>query len=602
MSPSALSKHLPPRSRIHGLLVAAVVGLTLSDPTAAQWSKDPALYNTLSDGAGEEVQPKAAPAPDGTTFVSFYDSDPAGSPAFGYDVKIQRIDPQGKPLWTAGGILVADRGYSSTQDYGLAAGPNGDAFLAFRDDRFTGDQITVARVLEDGALAWGANGVQVTSTTAFVAAPEVTATPDGGCVVGWTEGSTTRLQKLDAGGAPQWGGGVTVPVAGGDTASMSGIGANPDGSVVFSWVFQSGGFFGPRHIRAQKLDASGAPEWGAGVDVFTSGSIQIGNFPGLVADGAGGALFAWYGVSPLQCYAQHVRSDGSQSFGTPGTGVPVSTDATQARVNPSLAYHQATDEAYVFWIEQTISQSMDGVWGQKLDGTGARLWGPNGISYVPLGSDDLGQIRALARDDGATALWLGGPGFGQDETRGVRVDPAGVPQHAPVAIATTPSSKDDLAVSAGPFGDAFAIWHGDENGDNDVIGQNLLVSSGSGPAAGGLSRTAGTNPDSYSATVEPLGGTLHLQVDLTSTGHALGAVAAFPAPAAIPFGSDVILVDPFGPELLGLPLLPGPVPSWSVPLPGDPLFCGLTIFTQAVHVDLTLPLRFTNAVDAFLGL
>jgi hypothetical protein len=529
----------------------------------------------------------------------FYDSDPGGSPAFGYDVKLQRLGPAGHEQWAHGGVMIADRGYSSTQDYGLDAGPDGtggDAFLAFRDDRFAGDQITVTRVLADGTQAWGPTGVQVTATGEFVAAPDVAATSDGGCVAGWTQGSTTRLAKLDAFGAVQWT--FAVAVAAGESASMSGIGASPDGSVVFSWVSQPGGFLGPKHLRAQRLDAAGAAQWPGGVDVFTSGSLQFGSFPDLTTDGAGGALFAWYGTSPLQCYAQHVRADGSQSFGAPGTGVAVSTDATHVRVAPSLAYRQATDDAFVFWIEQDALQSMDGISGQRLDGTGTRLWGPSGVALVPLGSDDLTTVRAVARDDGAVALWLGGPGFGQDEVRGMRVDEAGAPQHALAALATAPSVKDDLAACAGPFGDALCVW--DDAGD--VRGQNLLAGGAFGPAAGGLSHTAGTNVESYAATVGPLGGTLHLQVDVASTGHAFGAVAAFLAPAAIPFGSDVILVNPLGPELLHLPPLPEPVPSWTVPVPSDPAFCGVAIFTQGVHLDLGLPLRFTNAVDVYLGL
>jgi hypothetical protein len=57
-------------------LSAALALLALAPVAFAQWSKDPALNIQLSDGAGEEVQPKLAPAPDGFTYLSFY-----GSPA-----------------------------------------------------------------------------------------------------------------------------------------------------------------------------------------------------------------------------------------------------------------------------------------------------------------------------------------------------------------------------------------------------------------------------------------------------------------------------------------------------------------------------------------
>ena len=56
--------------------------------------------------------------------------------------------------------------------------------------------------------------------------------------------------------------------------------------------------------EAAKISAAGAPLWpGAIVTIFDAGSLQFGNFPTLITDGSGGALFSWYEVSPLQSYA-----------------------------------------------------------------------------------------------------------------------------------------------------------------------------------------------------------------------------------------------------------------------------------------------------------
>ena len=172
--------------------------LLLASSASAQWSKDPALNTRLSDGAGDEVQAKIRGGADGHAYVSWFDSDPSGSPAFGYDVKLQRLDPAGNELWAAGGVTIADRGFSSTQDYGMDAGPNGDAFLVFRDDRFGGTEITVTRVDADGNQVWGPTGIQLTSGAGFVASPRIAATSDGACVVAWVEGNTSRIQRVAA--------------------------------------------------------------------------------------------------------------------------------------------------------------------------------------------------------------------------------------------------------------------------------------------------------------------------------------------------------------------------------------------------------------------
>ncbi|MHC4263670.1 MAG: hypothetical protein ACYSWX_14190, partial [Planctomycetota bacterium] len=86
--------------------------LLLASPAAAQWTLDPGTDLQLSDGDGEEVQALVRSAPDGSTWVSWYDSDPQGSPAFGYDVRIQRLAPNGQPTFPVGGLVVADRGFS----------------------------------------------------------------------------------------------------------------------------------------------------------------------------------------------------------------------------------------------------------------------------------------------------------------------------------------------------------------------------------------------------------------------------------------------------------------------------------------------------------
>lgn len=598
--------HAAPHStiRIARLAASAALASLLAAPllAAPQWSKDASQNLVVSDGDGEEVQTKLAAAPDGGYYASWYDSDPDGAPAFGYDVRLQRFDPTGRPLWAAGGVLVADRGFSSTQDYGLSVGPDGDAYLAFRDDRSGSVQITATRVDGTGTEVWGVGGVQVTNTSQFLAAPKVAATDDGACVVAWTQDATTILQRLDASGAPLWGAGVSVPVAAGTTASVSGLVASDAGAAVFSWVEQSGGFFGPRHLRAQRLTAAGAPAWGAGVTLFDAGSLQIGNFPPLASDGAGGAVCAWYGVSPLQCYAQHVLSDGTLAFGP--NGVEVSTNATRIRVSPSAAFDPDTDSTYVFWVEESTNQALNGVWGQRLDGAGVRQWTDDGASLVPLGTSDVTNVRTALSASGAAALWFEAPLFGAAVARGVHVNAGGAPTHPITDFSTTPSSKSDLAVIGSPFDEVRAAWDDDESGDADVLAQNLRGDGGLGAAAGALVRTAGTNPLSYTASVGPLGGQLDLSVDLTTTGHAFAVVLGYLGALELPLGAEFLLVnvaDPAG-ELLMLPVGVAPLAGWSLPLPNNPALCGVVLATQAFHVDLALPVAFANANDLYLGL
>ena len=118
------------------------------------------------------------------------------------------------------------------------------------------------------------------------------------------------------------------------------------------------GFRSERYLYANKISASGKLLWGSGHEkVFTSGTLQLGNFPTFLYDGAGGAVFAWYTSDPaLQSFVQHINADRTEAF--PHNGVAVSTNASQVRVEPSAAYNPQTKDIFVSWEEEDSVQSM----------------------------------------------------------------------------------------------------------------------------------------------------------------------------------------------------------------------------------------------------
>lgn len=296
------------------LPVAALAATVLfALPATAQFSTDAAANLAVAGEAYEEAQPKVVVTADGGFYVSWFANDPGGSPAGGYDVRLQRFNSFGLAEWPAGGILVADRGFSSTQDYGLATDGQGNALLAFRDDRSGSTQVTASLITPGSFQAWGPTGVQLTNTGDFIAAPKIAGATDGHTYVAWTQGSSVRLQRLDATGAATWANDIVLtPPAG--SYSLADMQASDNGAAIFSWVAQAGGFTSPRHLYANKVSPAGAPLWGAGhVQVFDGGSLQFGNFPGFVPDDAGGACFGWYSSSPsLEAFAQRVDAAGNE--------------------------------------------------------------------------------------------------------------------------------------------------------------------------------------------------------------------------------------------------------------------------------------------------
>ena len=130
--------------------LACLLLATLATPAQAQWSSNPFTNRSLADAASDQAQPKIAPTADGGAYVSWFDG--IGS---GYDVRVQKLDALGIESFAHNGVLVADRGFSSTQDYGLDVDASGNALLAFRDDRPGGTQITAAKISAIGLAVWG---------------------------------------------------------------------------------------------------------------------------------------------------------------------------------------------------------------------------------------------------------------------------------------------------------------------------------------------------------------------------------------------------------------------------------------------------------------
>jgi hypothetical protein len=495
-------------------LLVCLLALLFASISHAQWSSDPAVNLPVADAAGTQVQPKVAPTSDGGCYVSWFDG------AGGYDLRLQKLDSGGEEVFAHNGVLVANRGFSSTQNYGLDVDASGNALLVFRDDSISGIQITASRVSPTGTLLWGASGVQLTSTTAYVAAPKIAGTSDGGAVVAWTQDSTVRLQKLAADGSQVWGSDVVLSPLFGTYSASDLHDAGTD--VILSIVHQTGDFYSPKHLIAYKYDGWGFNVWGP-IAVFDSGSLQFGNYPTFVPDGSGGAVFSWYdaGSLQLQCYAQHLYADGSAAF--PHNGSAASTNGTRVRVSPSAAFNASTGETFLFWEEESSSQTQSGVYGQKFDSGGSRQWTDDGAVVVPVGVDQITQVRCLTEGPGAFVFWVQSTGLGQDKVYGARLDGAGSIDIARFDIGSTPSGKSRLAAGRSTAGFSVLAWQDDRDDAGDIFAQNVNADGSLGSSWVGIAGDDAETPSMFlgAPRPNPMNGSVQFEC---STANPEGAV------------------------------------------------------------------------------
>ena len=459
----------------------------------AQWSDDAAVNLPIGASDGSQNQALLARLPDGTSYVSWL-TNPGG----GYDVALQRITPAGTPEWTTGGITVAERSFSSTQSYGLSVDTSGAALLAYRGDSLPGIQIVANRVLADGSLPWGDGVVLNAGNSQDVASPTIAATSDGNSVAAWTRfpnsgPSVIELRKLSPDGDILWSHTMvrSTGIAASSLVASDARGAS--GQCVLMTV-GFGGFTSPRPLKAQKFDTDGTEMWGANdVGIFTAGSVQIGNFPKLITDHAGGAVATWYSSVPsLRCFVQQVHADGSLRLTTSQYGV---TAVGETQVNPVACIDPKSGDISCYWVTQNSTQSQFSLKGQRFEGT-SRAWGTTGITFLPLGSTSLQTAGCHPRaDGGTTAIWNSGsipqPVIiiaASFDTLGYPIwtgDAGGV--NGGVAISTPNSNKSRTATATSPSGEIVIAWADDRNGsdqyDGQIYGQNLLPDGMLGDAA-----------------------------------------------------------------------------------------------------------------------
>ena len=461
----------------HTQITVLTLGLSAlaASTTLAQWSDDSTMHQVVADGAGEQVQPHIVATADGGCYVSWYSSQT------GYDVRLQRLDSEGNEMWAHNGILIADRGFSSTQSYDLDVDITDHAVLVFRDDRFGGVKITAQRIAPDGTATWGANGIQFGNGSDFVASPDIATTDDGFTVIGWINDNDSKLAKISVAGTTMWT--TTLNDAGGQSILIASMHRSDGNSVIVSWV-QYAAFFDPKHMYAQKILGDGSEAWASRAAVLDGGSLQFGNFPEFVSDGAGGAVFSWYDTAAgLNVFAQHLNADGSERY--THNGALASTFPAE-RVAPAANYDPATDSVYVAWTELANNQGDRGIFAQRLDSNGARLWTERGAEVAPVDPNDSGTINVHIAGGNMVTVWIENTGgFGQDQIHAHALAPDGTDAWSggTTIVASDTGPRSRLTSTLSTNGYIIAGWQIGDFGVADIETHNINTDGSLGVAA-----------------------------------------------------------------------------------------------------------------------
>lgn len=144
----------------------------------------------------------------------------------------------------------------------------------------------------------------------------------------------------------------------------------------------------PVEILGQHLDASGQPTWATGGILVTSPWTGYQAMPRVVSDGAGGIILVWLDgragfcdpsfLAECDIYGQRLDSTGALLWG--GTGKPVVTATHNQGVDGLAMISDSAGGAIVVFTDSRATEG-ETLYAQRLDGNGNPVWPVDGVLF-----------------------------------------------------------------------------------------------------------------------------------------------------------------------------------------------------------------------------
>ncbi len=427
--------------------------------TFAQWLDDPEDPQMLGSG----IQPQVRATSDGGVYIAWL------TDMGGYHVYLQWFNSEGIAQFDDGGMLVSDNNNASwiaVYHLNLAVDSEDNAIITLVDQRTGPWEVYAYKVSSDGDMLWGAEGLTLSDSGIDNISPRLAVLPDNSVVVTWSKNySSIMCQRISPNGNLLWGDGVAINNLIADLLSPHPI-ISSEGELLIQWISQTGPIWAAdSKLNLQKYDLDGSSVWGEPTVVVGPVVFPMGNWlQQSVADGNNGSFSAWTQMSGnVQSAAvQHITDDGGLSW---VSGVNLSANSSNFRMSPRLVVAENSQDLIAVWNESNGSQSQRGVYAQRIDESGNRLWGMNGTAIVPLNNtyDYLDLSIIGLGEDLITAFVQQSPNM-NGNIYAIRLDANGNSIWSPgnVVITNSNTSKTDMMVGKG-IGCLFIAWS--ENGN-----------------------------------------------------------------------------------------------------------------------------------------
>ncbi|OGF17990.1 MAG: hypothetical protein A2W00_15065 [Candidatus Eisenbacteria bacterium RBG_16_71_46] len=431
----------------------------------------------LCGAAGRQYRPAIAPDVGGGGIVTWEDERAGNRETRVY---AQSVNPAGVPRWSADGVPICPAPtFGQNQPAIVRDGNQGGAFIVWYESRSVYAESYGQRVDSLGVALWPGDGVGLYLDPGVQRQAQSIADGSGNTIVVWAEKQLgdydIYARKFDAAGFAQW---PKVPVC-----TVPGLQAVPGlvsdgaGGAIVSWT--DARRMPDARIYAQRLDAAGARLWpDTGVVVCAASGMQI--FSQMVSDGQGGAIVCWSDGrgTDMDIYAQRVDATGATQWAA--DGIPVCSAPGEQPESWNRSFSLVPDGAggaFVAWSDGRWGTDND-VYVQHLTPAGVDpAWPLDGGAVCNAAGDQLDVTATADGAGGVVIVWQDGRGPSSTQLYAQRVDPFGwarwLPDGTPVETSVGGGGWLPRVISDGTGG-AIVSW----TSGGDIYAQRLSGAGG----------------------------------------------------------------------------------------------------------------------------
>ncbi|MBI4646851.1 MAG: hypothetical protein HY738_09725 [Bacteroidia bacterium] len=256
-----------------------------------------------------------------------------------WDIFSQRINSDGIIQWTSGGLAICTAVYDQINPR-IETDVQGGAIITWQDKRNGVDyNIYAQRINASGIIQWTGNGVAVCGYSNTQNNPKIDPDAQGGAIIAWQDKRSGTYdiyaQLINSSGICQWtANGIPICTASGSQSAIDIATENINGAII-TWKDMRGGTY--FDIYAQLVSLTGVIQWTTnGVAICTAWEDQIN--PNIIGDGLGGAIIVWEdereGNTNASIYSQLINSAGTVQWTNNGvaTGIAASNQTNPKHV------------------------------------------------------------------------------------------------------------------------------------------------------------------------------------------------------------------------------------------------------------------------------